>query len=77
MDLAGGVADEARQLPSKVQLVEKLYDFDAEVESNTIEVHVSSLRKKLGTIRPCKRSGSARPRANDAGSSDLDVGTMS
>ena len=37
------------QLLSKAQLEEKLYDFDAEVESNTIEVHVSRLRKKLGT----------------------------
>lgn len=36
------------QLLSKSQLEEKLYDFDAEVESNTIEVHVSRLRKKLG-----------------------------
>ena len=36
------------QLLSKVQLEEKLYAFDAEVESNTIEVHVSRLRKKLG-----------------------------
>jgi len=37
------------QLLSKAQLEEKLYDFDSEVESNTIEVHVSRLRKKLGT----------------------------
>ncbi|CDX60316.1 DNA-binding response regulator in two-component regulatory system with QseC [Mesorhizobium plurifarium] len=37
------------QLLSKAQLEERLYDFDAEVESNTIEVHVSRLRKKLGT----------------------------
>ena len=36
------------QLLSKAQLEEKLYAFDAEVESNTIEVHVSHLRKKLG-----------------------------
>ena len=36
------------QLLSKPQLEEKLYSFDAEVESNTIEVHVSRLRKKLG-----------------------------
>ena len=27
---------------------ERLYSFDAEVESNTIEVYVSRLRKKLG-----------------------------
>jgi two-component system OmpR family response regulator len=37
------------QLLSKAQLEEKLYDFDAEIESNTIEVHVSRLRKKLGS----------------------------
>lgn len=36
------------QLLSKAQLEEKLYAFDAEVESNTIEVHISRLRKKLG-----------------------------
>ena len=36
------------QLLSKAQLEQKLYPFDAEVESNTIEVHVSRLRKKLG-----------------------------
>ncbi len=36
------------QLLSKAQLEEKLYAFDMEVESNTIEVHVSRLRKKLG-----------------------------
>jgi two-component system OmpR family response regulator len=37
------------QLLSKIQLEEKLYAFNAEVESNTIEVHISRLRKKLGT----------------------------
>lgn len=36
------------QLLSKTQLEEKLYAFDTEIESNTIEVHVSRLRKKLG-----------------------------
>lgn len=36
------------QLLSKAQLEEKLYAFDAEIESNTIEAHVSRLRKKLG-----------------------------
>lgn len=36
------------QLWSKPQLEERLYSFDDEVESNTIEVHVSRLRKKLG-----------------------------
>lgn len=36
------------QLMSKAQLEERLYSFDSEVESNTIEVHISRLRKKLG-----------------------------
>jgi len=36
------------QLLSKPQLEEKLYAFNTEIESNTIEVHVSRLRKKLG-----------------------------
>ncbi|SLN63026.1 response regulator transcription factor [Roseisalinus antarcticus] len=36
------------QLLSKAQLEDKLYAFASEVESNTIEVHVSRLRKKLG-----------------------------
>lgn len=36
------------QLLSKVQLEERLYSFDTEIESNTIEVHISRLRKKLG-----------------------------
>jgi len=36
------------QLLSKALLEEKLYAFESEIESNTIEVHVSRLRKKLG-----------------------------
>jgi two-component system OmpR family response regulator len=36
------------QLLSKAQLEDKLYAFGAEIESNTIEVHISRLRKKLG-----------------------------
>lgn len=36
------------QLLSKAQLEDKLYTFDTGVESNTIEVHISRLRKKLG-----------------------------
>jgi two-component system OmpR family response regulator len=35
-------------LLSKAQLEERLYAFGAEIESNTIEVYVSRLRKKLG-----------------------------
>ena len=36
------------QVISKAQLEDRLYAFGAEVESNTIEVHISRLRKKLG-----------------------------
>ena len=36
------------QLLSKQALEERLYSFDDEVGSNTVEVHVSRLRKKLG-----------------------------
>jgi len=51
---------------TKTQLEDRLYAFGAEVESNTIEVHVSRLRKKLGhtvidTVRGIGyRLGSAR-----------------
>lgn len=37
-----------QQLLSKAQLEQRLYSFDTEIDSNTIEVHVSRLRKKLG-----------------------------
>jgi DNA-binding response OmpR family regulator len=33
---------------SKEQIAEKIYSWDDEFESNTIEVHVSSLRRKIG-----------------------------
>lgn len=36
------------QVISKAQLEDRVYAFGSEVESNTIEVHVSRLRKKLG-----------------------------
>ncbi len=36
------------QIVTKSQLEDQLYSFDAEVESNTIEVYISRLRKKLG-----------------------------
>ncbi len=39
------------QLLSKAQLEDRLYSFESEIESNTIEVHVSRLRKKLGHER--------------------------
>ncbi len=34
------------QIVTKSQLEDQLYSFDAEVESNTIEVYISRLRKK-------------------------------
>ena len=37
-----------RALLSKAQMEEQLYSFDAEVESNTIEVYIGRIRKKLG-----------------------------
>ena len=43
-----GFVQHPGQILSKAQLEERLYAFDTEVESNTIEVHVSRLRKKLG-----------------------------
>ena len=33
---------------SRAQLEDTLYEFGSEIESNTVEVHVSRLRKKLG-----------------------------
>ncbi|GLQ07996.1 response regulator [Sneathiella chinensis] len=33
---------------SKPKLEERLYNFDADFDSNTVEVHISRLRKKLG-----------------------------
>ncbi|VFU17749.1 DNA-binding response regulator [Methylocella tundrae] len=36
------------QLISKSQLEERLYSFEAEIQSNTIEVYIGRLRKKLG-----------------------------
>ena len=54
------------QVMSRARLEERLYAFGAEVDSNTIEVHVSRLRKKLGsdvvhTVRGIGyRLGSAR-----------------
>jgi len=37
-----------RALISKAQIEERLYSFDADVESNTIEVYIGRIRKKLG-----------------------------
>ena len=43
-----GFVQHPGQILSKAQLEERLYAFDTEIESNTIEVHISRLRKKLG-----------------------------
>ncbi|WP_027967196.1 response regulator [Halomonas halocynthiae] len=37
-----------KALLSRAQLEDRLYAFGAEVESNTVEVHISRMRKKLG-----------------------------
>jgi two-component system OmpR family response regulator len=36
---------------SKAQIEEALYAFGSEIESNTVEVYVSRLRKKIGKDR--------------------------
>lgn len=38
------------RLFGKSQLEERLYSFDSDVDSNTVEVHISHLRKKLGAL---------------------------
>ncbi len=40
--------DRPGQILSKSQLEERLYGWQEEVESNTIEVHIHNLRGKLG-----------------------------
>lgn len=40
--------EHAGRVISRQQIEDKLYGWDMEVESNTIEVHISHLRKKLG-----------------------------
>ena len=45
---------------SKAQIMEKIYDWSSEeVESNTVEVHIASLRRKLGkdTVRTIRNIG--------------------
>ena len=42
------LADRPGAIVSKSQLEEALYDYGAETESNTVEVYVSRLRRKLG-----------------------------
>ena len=36
------------QVVSKSQIEEELYSLDSEIESNTVEVYVSKLRRKIG-----------------------------
>jgi|TARA_R110002072_G_scaffold84217_11_gene190918 two-component system OmpR family response regulator len=43
-----GFVQRPGQLLPKAQLEARLYAFDSEVDSNTIEVHISRIRKKLG-----------------------------
>ncbi len=43
-----GLAQRPGAILSKRQLEDRLYAFEAEVESNAIEAHVSRIRKKLG-----------------------------
>lgn len=42
---------------SKAALEQALYDFDAEIEGNAVEVYVSRLRRKLGAARIETRRG--------------------
>jgi DNA-binding response OmpR family regulator len=42
------LAREAGRVLSKEQLVQRLYRWDEEIESNAIEVHIHHLRRKLG-----------------------------
>jgi DNA-binding response OmpR family regulator len=50
---------------SKAQLEERLYGWGQEIESNTVEVHVHNLRRKLGAeaIRTIRGVGYVIPRA--------------
>ncbi|WOD14187.1 winged helix-turn-helix domain-containing protein [Paraburkholderia kirstenboschensis] len=46
--LLRALMEEPGKVYSKAELEEKLYGWNEEVESNTIEVHIHNLRKKLG-----------------------------
>lgn len=46
--LIQALLDKPGQVVSKARLEEKLYGWDEEIESNTIEVYIHALRKKLG-----------------------------
>ncbi|WP_347257429.1 helix-turn-helix domain-containing protein [Methylocaldum sp.] len=41
------LAREAGRVLSKEQLVQRLYPWDEEIESNAVEVHIHHLRRKL------------------------------
>ena len=47
-DLLHALMRSAGRVLSREQLEQQMYSWGLEVESNTIEVHVSRLRKKLG-----------------------------
>ena len=47
-DVLSILIEEQGRCLSKEHIAEKLYGWNDEVESNTIEVHVSALRRKLG-----------------------------
>jgi len=51
---------------SRVQLEEKLYGWDDEIESNTVEVYIHALRKKLGAglIKNVRGVGYMIPKAS-------------
>lgn len=47
-DILHVLAEQQGRVISKEQIEQKIYDWDSEFESNTIEVHVSAIRRKLG-----------------------------
>ena len=51
--------ENAGKVMNKQEIEDKLYGWDTEIESNTVEVHVSHLRKKLGphTIKTIRGLG--------------------
>lgn len=53
---------------SRAQLEERLYGWDEEVESNAVEVHIHSLRKKLGAdwVRNVRGVGYLVPRSAES-----------
>lgn len=55
------------RIMSKQQIEEKLYGWDFEIESNTVEVHISNLRKKIGVdfIRTVRGMGYVMERRSE------------